>query len=100
MYYHPSEGLPLNSHEDEARTLALDKVLVPFLAEFSDAKQGMCKNTVQKRSRAWSDWNRDRAGFSHPPSFLQMNLPNCVFPPRAEPADEGWGKASGKNEPG
>lgn len=30
MYYHPSEGLPLNSHEDEARTLALDKVLVPL----------------------------------------------------------------------
>ena len=25
-----SEGLPLNSHEDEARTLARDKVLVPL----------------------------------------------------------------------
>ena len=30
MYYYPSEGLPLNSHEDEARTLALDKVLDPL----------------------------------------------------------------------
>ena len=30
MYYYPSEGLPLNSHKDEARTLALDKVLDPL----------------------------------------------------------------------
>lgn len=71
-----------------------DKVLDPLrrpLADFSDVEQGVCKNTKQKGSRAWSNQHRDGVGFSHPPSFLQMNLPDsvCVFLPKAEPADEG-----------